>query len=433
MTAPTSISGSVSASPIQPAASRLSPNSPSGGVSATVDCCPQVITFGFSGGADSAVYGFDDRSNKPAKPGDAYWEPPTKAKNLPSNRETRDGAVWVSVPLGGEADLMVFLEGCATASNCSYEVVDGQGGASGVVEVLNPRPAGNMATLKIRGAAEGEASVKVSCRGKVIGYFHVWCKKLAKLRLGVGTIKVTSAKHKSLSLMTPDAYMETGPLPSVSGLTLPPMYEIPGLSEAVNATFRQALIEFDVQDLGLVDFDQLPGPISTKARDAAFDGPDALFGADGAIDELVGFDETISKKFTAALTTLTQMADAQVGGGLDYNIWYIRQPNAHALKTLGAAIAKSSRDAGMFAFGPNIYSVLVHELGHMLGLSHVNEPQGGNETDLPDHLRYNDPNSAAWHPDDPTNAMGYNDPQNVDLLYRQWKKVARTPPVAPSS
>lgn len=429
MAAAASTARSLSASPVQPPATRLSPNAPSGGVSATVDCCPQVITFGFSGAANSAVYGFDDRSNKPARPEDAYWEPPTKAKKLPSNRETRDGAVWVSVPLGGEVDLMVFLEGCATASNCSYEVV----GGPGVVEVLNPKPAGNMATLKIKGAAEGEASVKVSCRGKVIGYFHVWCKKLAKLRLGVGIIKVTSAKHKSLNLMRPDDYMVTGPLPSVSGLSLPPMYEIPGLSKAVNATFKQALIEFDVQDLGLVDFDQLPGPIRAKARNAAFDGPNALFGADGAIDERVGFDEQISKQFVATLATLTQLADAQVGGGLDYNIWYIRQPNAHALKTLGAAVAKSSRDAGMFAFGPHIYSVLVHELGHMMGLSHVNEPRGGNETDLPEHLRYNDPKGAAWHPDDPTNAMGYNDPQNVDLLYRQWKKVARTPPAAPSS
>ncbi|TKW66721.1 MAG: matrixin family metalloprotease [Paracoccus denitrificans] len=411
-----------SSSPVPPAATQVAANAPSGPVTAAVDCCPEAAWFDVSRNGPASYFGFDNLSNKVAQPGQEYWNSGPQI-SLPSNKETRDGAVWVSVPVGEETELTINFKGAAACiGNCTYEIEPAT-----VAEVVAPTPTASGLAIKIKGVQPGEASLKVMCNGKLRGYFHIWCQKMVFLDVSVGVIQVTSAKHTRHQIMQGrNEYLST----KLPPLLLPPLppnppFTVENLETALNNTFMQALISCSVTDVGIVDFDQLPEAQRNAARNFVFDGPEPVFMSSGSMDPRVGFDKAVTDAVYRSLNGVAGLANAHLPGKFHYRIWYLRQPDVHSLETIGAALETPSRDGFMFATGESYYSVLVHEFGHMLGLKHVNEPNKTNKDQLPDHLRLSDKNGAAWHPDDPTNAMGYNSPFNVDLLYSQWKAYER--------
>lgn len=409
-------------SPVPAAATQVSANAPSGPVSTAVDCCPEAAWFDESSNGLASYYGFDNLSNKPAQPGGEYWNSGARIA-VPNDKDTRDGTVWVSVPVDEETELTINFKGAAACiGNCTYEIEP-----STVAKVVEPTPTASGLAIKIKGVTPGEASLKVMCNGTLRGYFHIWCQEMVYLDVSVGAIQVTSAKHTRHQIMQGrDEYLST----KLPPLLLPPLppnppYVDANLETALNNTFMQALISCNVTDVGVIDFDQMPEAQRSAARNFVFDGPEPVFMPSGSMDPRVGYDKAVTEAVYRSLEGMAGLANAHLPGKFHYRIWYLRQPDVHSLETMGAALDTPSRDGFMFATGENYYSILAHEFGHMLGLKHVNEPEGTNKDQLPDHLRLSDKNGTAWHPDDPTNVMGYNHPANVDLLYKQWKACTR--------
>lgn len=139
------------------------------------DLCPEVSTF--EGSRTRARYfGFDPKTDLVANPGtDEYWIPMHKVKSLPSSRTTRDGARWISVGVGQETEIEISFagqmgNGCIV--NCAYDM-----SPRTVAEVVTRIATASGVAFKIKGKAEGEASLKVICQGKTIGWLHIWCKK----------------------------------------------------------------------------------------------------------------------------------------------------------------------------------------------------------------------------------------------------------------
>ncbi|MEL6621176.1 MAG: hypothetical protein AAFY39_02135 [Pseudomonadota bacterium] len=390
----------------------LAPNAPSGPVTAAAVCCPDVATFEGSTGARNTYFGFDDKTNVVQNVGaDEYWIPPTDAKSLPGNKETRDGARWVSVAVGREAQVEINFGGTFTnicLANCTYEIAP-----TSVAEVSSPKPTATGAVFKIKGKSPGEASVKVTCDGQVRGYFHIWCKQRATINLDVGAITTSRATA--------------------------PGYSVAALTTVLNEIYSQTLIRFVVNDVGTVDLSGLPATHAFNVAEAAtYSG--GVFTSTAPF--LTALDAAVQAKLTTAAagnnTTYT---------AAPYQLFYY-VPTSPARSAWGGSVINVGSSPGYCFFHDGAtaasHNSMAHEQGHAMGLRH---PSDGGSAGQLGHLRGTRGQAvtamAATNTEpavpaalakgnvmaaDPLNLLGYwsNKPARKPLRYNQWKSCARS-------
>lgn len=336
-------------------------------------CCPDVAAFEGSTGARSTYFGFDDKTNLVANAGDEYWIPPTDGKTLPGNKETRDGARWVSVGVGRQTQVTIKFGGSFTAAclpNCSFEV-----DPAAVATVVTSSVTSSGVAFQIKGAQAGEASLKVICNGKLRGYFHIWCVQPAVIDVDVA------------SIVTPHSSAVT--------------YVAADLEDYINEVFRQSLISVNLNDAGAISVKPTASGYMNGVTKADF----AHF---AEIDQLA---RASSSKLTARYRLYYYVATAGHSGGL-------------GVAPVGAP------GAGWAFFDYDLlgsYNTMAHEFGHLLNLSHPIDDSDGDEFPA-FQLATLSGNVLA---DDPWNLMGYNGavsargPNRKPLRYRQWKKLNR--------
>lgn len=396
-------------------ATSVSANAPSGQVSSAVNCCPNATVFDVPSDGASAYFGFDDKTNEAELGQSAYWVPATAKKNDPPLKplteiqQARDGAGWASVPVGETIMLRAgFLGSSACATNCTFEVQP-----ASVARVVDPKPGPGVRSISIKGEAEGEAVLKVFCNGALLGYVYLWCRKIVTVELGMGTIFVSSAKYKDSFFGDP---LTTRP---ISGLDIP---SVEKMKQVLDATFRAALLRFNVTELGVVDFDAAAPAIRDRARHYVFDGPFPIVNNRGQIAMEAGLGIPGAYWQSAAIE-LAGMSRRQVGGGKPCNIWFLSPPelpivNSRVDHVYGVATSIPTTDAYVFLLLSSLYQTAAHEIGHALGLRHPNDPDVS--TQLPAHVLGGGGVRRNVAPGHETNLMGYKD-NAFDLLYGQWR------------
>lgn len=341
---------------------------PSGTVSATATCCPDVATFDGSRAPDR-VRGFDARTNLVNnRDSEEYWLPPTKAKAAPSDRYTQDGAAWASVGLNETTELEIEFEGQSGNGcllNCSFEPAPG-----GIVALLDQKVAANRAAFRLRGLAEGETTIKVMCNGAELGWVHVVCYAPIKVNAVVGWVN--------------------------SEITLPVSYNSRALETLLNRVYRQALIRFSVVDFGEINLRgdaALLGTVSRYHDSIPEDGYGEFVDGYG---EIVG-DALLAGKvgvgiLAQSLTPFIASRLAGYGGYLPlvYFSHAERLPLANgSVPKVGSGPCfsyKDFSDATESGYGiEDTYAILAHEAGHAFGLYH---PHASECTELPEHLRH---------------------------------------------
>ena len=409
--------------PVSTPSPTLSPVAPSGSISATAPCCPDVATFEGTTGPRSSYFGFDDKTNLVQNVGaDEYWIPPADPKALPGSKEARDGARWVSVGINQEASVEINFAGTFTTaclSNCTYEVVP-----ANIADITSPAITASGTTFKIKGKTAGEASLKVICDGQVRGYFHIWCVQPAVINLDVCSI--------------------------VTARTTVGAYTATGLKSALDEIYRQAVISFNVLDLGVLDFTSDPTMATYETQ----------FYSTGQFKKtnasLIGF-ELFANQSLAARAAITNPAlraalantNAPRAGAMRL---YFYVPTAGASGLLGSVINVGSSPAFTTTNSGGVWqNATAHELGHSLGMVHPNDTRtaGGasRAAQFPAHhlsslgvavpaLSATNTEPAApanaGHPNimksDPLNLMGYFPSRTITkpLRYRQWKNCRRT-------
>lgn len=362
--------------PVPPSAT-LPPNAPSGPVVTAAVCCPDVATFEMSTGARNSYFGFDDKTNLVAKTGvDEYWIPPTDPKKLPSSKEDRDGARWVSVGVGRETQIKIDFGGTFTnicLANCDYEVVPAT-----VAEVSSPKPTATGIAFKIKGKAAGEASLKVVCDGKLRGYFHIWCAQPAVIDVDVASIVTTNSS--AVSYVTSD------------------------LEDYINEVFRQSIISVRLNDAGAIS---VKPTLTSYMSDATTAGLAHL-------TELDTLARAASTKLTARYRLYYYVNSAGHSGGLGVVSGGLGAPGP----------GWSFFDHDLLAS----YNTMAHEFGHLINLSHP--LHDADKDEFPAFQLSNMSGNVVL--DDEWNLMGYKGPvasrgpNRKPLRYRQWKKCNRS-------
>lgn len=423
------------ASPVQTPARILSAGAPNGKVSATADCCPTVVRFvnldflfdnpnlrplGADAIKPNVIYGFDNATNQDNTPGHSYWEKEPGQRKFPQvesdrdgSAESRDGAVWVSVPTGGRIELNAMFDDDTCINKCSYEVLP-----SSVAAIAKPYPSAKDPTLRIDGLAESEASIKITCGDKLLGYSHVWCREMATIHVGMGTISVQAGMERdqagNLLQTDPDA-----------------KYSVPDIEKFLNDVFRQALLQVKVTDFGVADLNNIPSSDPT-------DEPPT---AETILARLAAFDDTESSVFDEAeayrnqadsknIYKLVSYANQVVGSTEPNNIWFACT-NASRMGAIGGVALRGDHEALIFVDDtspqvgslPRVNSVVAHELGHLLNLYHIVDEEVS--TQLPPHLHDSIRVGSTYDPDDPENLMGVGSNKPRKLRYGQWKALRR--------
>jgi hypothetical protein len=364
-----------------------------------------VAKFEGTTNGPNKYFGFDHKTNMAAATTDNYWDPiPSHGDISNSSKTKRDGARWVSVAVGDEAEVEIefdFKDGdCLECiQNSSFEV-----SPANVAEVVTQTIDTKKAIFKIKGKAEGEASLKVICDGHEIGWFHIWCKPWVTIDLDVGCILTNNTSSVAFS---------TAEIQSVC-----------------NTIYRQAAIRFNVKSIGEIDLTSNM-LVLEKERDA-YDWELEFF----TPDELV-----LSWLHIAADVSLSELSP-ELARPEAYRI-YFYIPTQTDLE--GGVINIGGSPAFIFLGpSPQAYHALAHELGHSLGLVHPLHDNGAGQ--FPAHLISSIKNPiksqdatnteiAAWlnteriniMADDPLNLMGYwpTHQENTRLRYNQWKAIKR--------
>lgn len=385
---------------------------PVGPVDPVAKCCPDVATF--EGSTTRANYfGFDDRTNLVATPGtDEYWEPATKAKSMNASKTHRDGARWVSVAVGRETEVEISFTGggAGCRQNCTYEVTP-----ASVADVVTTTVSGTGVAFKIKGKAEGEASLKVVCEGKDLGWFHIWCKRRATITVDIGAITTNRATA--------------------------PAYSAGAIQTLLNDIYAQTLLRFVVNDIGVVD---LSGANAVPALEAA----ETVAYTNG------GADFVTSAAFLTTLNNATQarlmidaLANLSIYTPSAYQMFYYVPTTASP--DAGGSVINIGASPGFCFFHDSSpaasHNSVAHELGHSLGLEHPlhNAAQDQFAAHMLASLNTAVVAKAATNTEpaipaaaaaanvmanDPINLMGYwrNKRVRKPLRYHQWVKCKRS-------
>ena len=421
--------------PVQVPARALAAGAPNGKVSATADCCPNVVRFvnldflfenpnlrPRDGNVikPNVVYGFDSATNQDSRPGRSYWEKEPEQRKFPQaesdrdgSAESRDGAVWVSVPKGGHIELNAMFDDTTCINKCSYEVLP-----SSVAAIAKPYPSANDPTLRINGLAEGEASIKITCGGKLLGFLHVWCREMATIHVGMGTISIQAGMERDRA---------GNPLRTDPGAK----YSVPDIEKFLNEVFRQALLQVKVTDFGVADLNNIPSSDPTDLPPTR----ETIFARLAAFDDTEGsvFDETGAYREQAEGSNIYKLVNAAnqvVGSTEPNNIWFTCT-NVSRMGAVGGVALRAQHEALIFVDDtspqvgslPRVNSVVAHELAHLLGLYHITDDEVS--TQLPPHLHNDIRVGTTYDPDDPENLMGVGSAKPRKLRYGQWKALRR--------
>lgn len=389
-------------------------------------CCPDVATFEGSTGPRRSYYGFDDKTNAVRFTSKTeYWVPPTAEKSLPGDKETIDGARWVSVAKDLETQLEINFDGSFTAgclANCTYEIEP-----ASIAEVVGAKPLASGVIFKIKGKEIGEASLKVMCEGKLRGYFHIWCALPARLTLNVVNI--------------------------VSNRSRAAVHSIAELQKELRETFGQMMVYFRINDLGVIDI----------SSGASGEGPEA-----DLLDEYIeGIESAFYDPdgnfnyYQENLLAISQLVNNKIRSDPDMKdipedsiTLYYYTPEKIADGVIGSVINVGASPAFTFIDDPTMsYNTSAHELGHVLGLVHPSDTETlrgiARTAQYPPHhldtLVLKTENMPATNTEpavpaneggsgtnilasDPLNLMGYwiDFQQAKPLRYRQWKSCRRT-------
>lgn len=388
-------------------ATAQSSSAPRGAVGSTVNCCPEAAVFSELQNARNRYYGYDGLSNIHAPPAfPAYWT--ALPGDVPGDKTTRDGSAWVSVPVGGQTEVDIsFLGSVACIGNCTYEVDPG-----GVAQLADPAPTAAKQSITIIGLSAGEASLKVKCEGRFLGYIRIWCQVMLTIEVGVGTIRCTS---EGLSLLDGQPLR----IPQ-QGYVQPAAAHVESL---LNLVMRQALVTCRVTDIGEADFMSLPAPEKSEAQGYVFDNRIAFFNQIGmpsfTRNALENKDEWDRVKVAVA-----DLARRMVGGGKRFNIWYMVSDRPLTDRgSTGEVVSIPGGDLFLFSDEADDEDVIAHELGHLLGLYHPEDASIGSQ--IPQHLRATETPFFNLYNEDPLNVMSYSLTQ-LTLLYSQWVTIRNT-------
>ncbi len=374
----------------------------------------------FEGSTTRANYfGFDHRTNQVDTTGtDEYWLP-TPARGtltLPTNKLTRDAGRWVSVAVGKETEVeinfaFITTECIPCITNSTFEVKPAT-----IADVVTTSVTAKKAIFKIKGKAEGEASLKVICDGNDIGWFHIWCKNEATLKVDVVNLITNSAPVNA--------------------------FNIASLKAAFNEIYGQAAIKIDMIDLGDVDLTANATLATTESAGyPATGGFLAKTGSPRPYDSKATILNALDVAASAILSARTTAPLPRVGA---YRIY-------RYIPTVGAAIGGTVLGIGSspaFAFISDSASArnsMAHEFGHCLGLKHPSDGSSGTQFAIHNRSTLNQavPAYAATNTEpatvaasaksnvmakDPTNLMGYwSDKANrKPVRYHQWVACNRS-------
>lgn len=368
----------------------------------------------FEGSTTRANYfGFDHKTNLKPAGGNPYWDPvPAKGSLSLPGRLTRDEARWVSVAVGQETEVEINFafkdaECIPCIGNCTFVVVPGN-----VAEVITAHVTAKKASFRIKGKAKGEASLKVICDGKDIGWFHIWCEVAKELLVDVACIVTTRTSVVA--------------------------YDISGLTTYMNEIFRQMLISLNLKDLGTID-------LSGNAALATVEGQSYPAGK-------LFQEDTDGNQDTVVLTALDDAAMAQVAArttgptgrnGARRLYWYV--PNVGA--QWGGMNLEIGHPATFIFFGESVAArnTGAHEIGHSIRLRHPLHDGGAGQFCAHNLATLNQPvpafDATNTEPataiasakanvmaNDPTNLMGYwhDKASRKYLRYHQWIATDRS-------
>jgi hypothetical protein len=364
--------------------------------------------------AREKYFGFDHKTNIRPAGGKSYWDPvPEKGSlTLPGDKLTRDEARWVSVAVGQEIELEINFafkdaECIPCIANCTFQVVPGN-----VAEVLTSQVSAKKAVFRIKGKAKGEASLKVVCDGKDIGWFHIWCDVAKELLVDVACIVTTRT-----SLV---------------------VYDLAGLQTYMNEIFRQMLISLNLKDLGTID---LSGNAALAAVEAQ-SYPAGKKYQEGTTEDsdkevLTALDDAAMASVAARVTGPTARAGAR------RLYWYVPDVGAE----WGGMNLEIGHPATFIFFGESVAArnTGAHEIGHSLRLRHPLHDDGAGQFCAHNLATLNQPSPAypatntepasgvvGAKPNvmanDPTNLMGYwpFKAARKYLRYHQWIATDRS-------
>ncbi len=317
------------------------------------------------------------------------------------------------MPVGQRAEVEVtFLTaaGNGCIANCTFEVVP-----AGIARCLTPMATSATATLVIEGLAPGEASLKVMCNGALLGYFHIWCERMVTIDVDVVSVETTRSSPTSV--------------------------DIGALKAVLDKIYRQALIQWDVVDIGSVDL----------SGDAEFEKKEKSLYTGQTYNAYPDEFSVIGTAVTSALANRWSIfVDPPRPEAIRVHYYRpasVRRPPDGTL--VGSVSNFGQRDVWIFVDSAGLTeNVIAHEIGHIFVLVHPDEPFLGNirRMEYPQHhldsLGLPIPPIAATNTEpavgpatalpnvmaaDPMNLMGYwIDPAQTEMLrYRQWKNMIR--------
>jgi len=357
-----------------------------------------------------------------------YWDPvPDRgAVVLEGDGFALDGTPWVSVAIGHETEVEINFdfkdhECIPCIANTTFEVTPGD-----VAEVVTESVTEKKALFRIKGAAAGKADLRVICDGDDIGRFHIWCRPLKVLRVNV--VHVVTRRSQEAD------------------------YDFAGVTEVLQRVYRQALLEVETVDLGIVrldddDLTEMEDNTLTPHPDGDDLPPVFDFAATAAMQRIhdMAFSEMESNPPNGEVPSRDDLC----------LVFYLPTPGTAGV--LGTALQVGSRFSfNFFAGTATANNTAAHELGHCLGLHHPahDPPQGGGAAatqfalhnhatlnrSVPAYDATNTEPASAEEPfdpverepfnvmaNDPTNLMGYwHDRRHREpLRYHQWIALNR--------